>query len=474
MSLGHYRGLFRRVLRVRPETAKLEDICRVLFDLEFEDKTRLMELAFHKGSGQKERLDGGHPAVKQEKGDEKEIDNMRGLSEFQHLLKKQFLLPDMIFDHRLLRHELMVERPAPKPRVESWDDVIRRRSQPTEHQLHLRQKTYVLLDVSGSTAQAHRLEIQKAIAIAYLENHHKQRGEVWYRAFNQRPGSLHHASEGKGYRKILNEELLTATPVGYTRIDRALDQAVEDLSHHPSEHPAEILVLTDGLCAIDLELQRKNLGHHRLHIVVVGARKGLLSDRELREHFDKDHHQQLQALENLEDESLRRRRLDALDLIFKKKKGGLQDELTDRWSDDLRALCVTNGGLFLSVPDLPNIDRDAQVADLKARLEELKSMLETSEGTVLEREQLMDEILALRNYLGELEGELSPQQRDELFGAYDELKSDLKEDQEWRAMMEGARVRWKGGAAAEPGDPFQFFRWFQKAIQEWLSLRQRP
>ena len=380
-------------------------------------------------------------------------------------------MPDAIFYHRLVRHDLFVMKNEGRQRLMSWDDHLQEQSQLNEHKIHLRQRTYILMDVSASTAVANRLTIEKAIAIAYLESHQKEGGEVWLRTFNQKCGPPWLAKDGVAYRRLINKGVVSATPIGQTDLQGAIKTAFDDLDQQPSEDQAEILLLTDGLAPLELETLDEGLARHKVHIVLVGGERPDLSESELRDHFMESHSSLKQEMENHPEKELRERLRSRLDQMYLQRRPKLQNELMDHWEDDLKSCASKSGGLFLHIPDLPpsSFSVEAQLKDLEDRLQQLDQLLKGTVTTSLEKEKIIDEVLSIRAYALELKGKTNDHERvDALLHSTGEITLGSKE---LETMLEHAQIRWKAsmGQGEESVDFLLFLKVIRKSIARWIK-----
>ena len=77
-----------------------------------------------------------------------------------------------------------------------------------------RQRSYILMDISGSTKKKNRLLLEKAIILNYLENNQKEKGEIFFRAFNHELGPLYRTFQQSDYKYILNKAILPQKSYG--------------------------------------------------------------------------------------------------------------------------------------------------------------------------------------------------------------------------------------------------------------------
>ena len=473
-----YQSLYGQILDINPETQRLKDICRVFLDQDFESKASLLELAFAQSEGrnvEQNTSDSLGEVGGDEDSDDHVIGNLTNLRELPKLLKKQFLMPDEIFFHRLIRNDLFILKKEKRQRRLSWEEHLNQQSQLTQQKAHLRQRSYILMDVSASTSRANRLTIEKAIAIAFLETHQMEGGEVWLRTFNQRCSQPWLAKDGVSYRRLINKGIVTAKPVGQTDLQEALKTALSDLDSQPSEDRAEILLLTDGLAPLDLDLIEHSLKLHRVHVVLIGGDRPDLSDSELKDRFMSTHSKLVYEMENSPDRNHRERVRSRLDQMYRERKSGLKEDLMLRWRRNLEACAKISGGVFLHIPDLPpsSFSIDAQLDDLEERIKNLERLLTSPTATSLEKEQLIDELLAIRAFVQELkEGNADPQRVANLMEATKKL---TLSSEELQTMLKHAQIRWNSSRSqdGESVDFLLFLKVIRESIRRWVKGKEK-
>jgi Mg-chelatase subunit ChlD len=474
-----FKKLFSSILRINPETQKLQDICRILLERDLDCNASLIDLAFHSDNSNQVLNKPVHKVQTERKGsheiDETSIGTMVDITEFPKIIKKEFLLPDSVFDRRLTRRELMVTKKQYRETRRSWDQVFQEENNLTPQKVAARQKTYLLMDVSASTEQHHRLMIEKAIAIAYLESNNKHHGEIYFRAFNQDPGPLINCKTPKEYRQLINLHIMTARPLGQTNLQKALDTALEDLALQTIQERAEILVLTDGLSQINVETILSKKIPCKIHIILIGGDQPHLNNRDLRERFNQMHQGHLQQIKESQDPQEQTKIKQQLDDLFERKKEQIKVSVIDELKNNLRQLAQKTEGLFIHIPDLPEAltCHENQAQAITTRVDVIEKLLQNTETTGLEKEQLLDELLALRAYLDELRERSPDALTKEAFKKLQERMGHITiSSNELRAMLDHLRVtcRWRsqGGGSHKLGliDSLRLaYRLFQQLLQ---------
>ena len=451
MGSSHpYNHLFSNILRTNPQVEELKDLCRILLDQNFDDVTSLKDLAFPEVVDKPGKTSAPDSVFTIRKGDdesdESTIGTMTSITELPKALKKEFMMPDAIFNTKLLKKEILVHKKNFQEKRKSWDQLFDQQCELTKQKQQARQKTYVLMDVSASTELHHRLVIEKAITIAYLESNLKQYGEIYFRSFHHGLGPLHLCQSPKEYQRLINNVIMEAQPMGRTNLQQAILTAFEDLSHHPSDHPAEILILTDGLCVIDLETIFHQPPPSKIHVVLIGGDRPDLRDKEVREHFDTQHRGQSESIAELQDHDERSRRQHQLDQLFIKKKDQLREDLLRDMGQNLKALCERTQGKFIHIPDIDEqlCCHSQQHEIMSKRIEEIERLLHAATSTALDKEQLMDELLALRAYLQDLSDRSSDRELKESFEELIQRTGELTlNSEELQAMLENLQLRMK-------------------------------
>ena len=185
---------------------------------------------------------------------EYEADLITSVTEVRHIYPYQHLLPETVFLKKLAERSLWMPRPkSPRNyRYQSDSD----RFAPDDR----KQKVYILFDTSVSMKQHYRIHLAKAITYLFLRRNQQELGTIFFRTFDLTIGELFTARDVPGYERLISEMMhLNATGSG-TSLQKAIETAIEDISHESQLSHAQILVITDGVAHIDLDLLRGRLG----------------------------------------------------------------------------------------------------------------------------------------------------------------------------------------------------------------------
>ncbi|MCB0279994.1 MAG: VWA domain-containing protein, partial [Calditrichaeota bacterium] len=333
------------------------------------------------------------------------VEGMQSLSEFPFLVKKQFLLPSKIFDRKLIAKDLLVKKTSAKERKISWSEHIEEESKTTYEKLLKRQKTYILMDVSASTAAHQRLSLEKAIIFAYLERNEKEYGEVYFRTFTAETGELYKAKSSSEYRHLLNSIIIPAIAEGQTNLQTAILTALSDLNFHSvSESPADLLIVTDGLCHIDVDLVLRKANQLKIHVILIGDDPIYLSSRELDELFAKKRKAEYAYIERTSFSAQAKENKQEYSRSHQKEKEKMQAEIHDDRIKQLELLAQKTNGRFIQINDIrpDKNDFDEVIHSIESELIELEKQLENNKLSPIEIEMLLQEYLALKNYLNAL------------------------------------------------------------------------
>lgn len=166
----------------------------------------------------------------------------------------QWLLPEQVFFNRLAKKELWVPYPR-EPRYYAVDpdsDDYR----PDRR----KQKLYVLLDTSSSMAMKNRISLAKAVVYHFLKQNMKELGYIHLRTFDTKIGERQEANDMGSFQALIRFVMRLHTLGNGTAMARAIRQAVDDINATPQLSGTEILVITDGACALDEKEIRALLG----------------------------------------------------------------------------------------------------------------------------------------------------------------------------------------------------------------------
>jgi hypothetical protein len=205
---------------------------------------------------------------------EYEADLIRNVTEVRHIYPYQFLLPENVFLQRLAERSLWMPRPR-APRNFRYQTESERFA-PDDR----KQKVYVLFDTSSSMQHHYRIHLAKAIAYLFLRRNQRELGTVFVRTFDLKVGELRTARDIPGFEKLISDIMHIRDLGNGTVLQKALQQAIDDISHESQLSSAQILVITDGVAHIDLEGLRAQMGNTiTVNTVKIGHARMLVDDK---------------------------------------------------------------------------------------------------------------------------------------------------------------------------------------------------
>lgn len=226
----------------------------------------------------------------------------------QHLPRiynSQWLLPEEVFYNRLAKKELWV----PYPRQPSYYAV-----DPDADDFrpdHRKQKLYILLDTSSSMAMKNRINLAKAIVYYFLKRNMKELGFITLRTFDTTIGAMHEARDAAGFQALISHVMRLHALGNGTAMARAIQQAVEDINATDTLVGTELLIITDGACALDENHIRSLLGDHLvINTIKIGRSHIVASESYIRDSLsdgDNAQHAVIGRLRNREVELQRKR-----------------------------------------------------------------------------------------------------------------------------------------------------------------------
>lgn len=136
------------------------------------------------------------------------------------------------------------------------------------------QSIYVLVDLSHSMTQKHRMVFSQTLILWYLHQIYVKQGRKPHfhlRGFADDMGALVSAKKMADLDKIIDELLAAEARQRGTDIQGAIIQAASDIRYHDQLNGAEIVLLTDGIANIDPQTIKDALGKEiKLHTMFVG------------------------------------------------------------------------------------------------------------------------------------------------------------------------------------------------------------
>jgi hypothetical protein len=458
-SDSHFSEIFTRLSYLSPDVFMIFDIARYLLSTETDINGDLSELISKNENDpdldteikvkEIDRLKAGD--------DEQIIDGMQSLSEFPYILKKQFLLPDEIFDRRMIYKELLIKKNQAKEKKFSWTDHLKDQSKLSYEKKLRRQRTYILMDVSGSTSNRHRLLLEKAIIYTFLENNQKNKGEVFFRAFNQGCSELVHAKTEASYLSMINKSILPMEADGQTNLQKALLIAIEDLERISIKQNADLLIVTDGLCSINVQEIITKAPDLKITVVLIGHDNLQLSKQEIDDYFKDSHAIDYKFIErNNFKESAETKRKE-FESLHSKEKSKINEEIQSQYHKALKELATLSGGKFIHIDDLPNtLFKFEKIKEhVSSEIERLKAKLSSENFSPLEKERILQELFALQNYLNSIHKnyKLSKEQERLISEDQSRLKNFIENDKDLMELLRNSEI--KMAFASKSGQPMK-------------------
>ncbi|MBE0644585.1 MAG: hypothetical protein IH600_10945 [Bacteroidetes bacterium] len=207
----------------------------------------------------------------------------------------QWLLPEDVFFNRLAKKELWVPYPR-DPHYYSVDpdsdDYLPDRR---------KQKLYVLLDTSSSMAMKNRINLAKAVVYYFLKHNMKELGYINLRTFDTKIGELHEARDMASFHALISYVMRLHTLGNGTAMARAIRQAVDDINALPQLSGTEILIITDGACALDEAEIRRLLGDRIvINTIKIGRSQLIASKSYIRDKIFEEDTAQHKVIERLQ------------------------------------------------------------------------------------------------------------------------------------------------------------------------------
>ena len=265
-------GFFDTVEEHLPdEFTMIYEIARILDSTEHGIAQALAPVMVLSGSNDRDHSLDLHPIPQVADAEEYEADLIRSVTELQRIYPYQHLLPEPVFLQRVAERSLWMPRPrVPKNyRYQSDSD----RFAPDDR----KQKVYVLFDTSSSMRQHYRIHLARAITYLFLQRNQRELGTIFFRTFDLTVGELRSARDVPGYDQLISDVMHVRALGNGTALQRALEQAIDDISHESMLSDTQILVITDGVAHVDVDALRARMGssitvntvkigHSRMHV----------------------------------------------------------------------------------------------------------------------------------------------------------------------------------------------------------------
>jgi len=237
-------------------------------------------------------------------GEEYEAALMRSQNDITRIFPHQYLLPDEVFMRRLAQRTLWINLPRTPV-------IIPFGSNATEYSPNnFKQKVYILLDTSTSMGAHHRLQMAKAVTYVFLKRNLQELGHIYLRTFDVDLGPLCTATDEASLRRLIRNTMRISHMGNGTAMERAILQAADDIRASASLSGAEILVITDGACHLDVEKIREACGESiRINAIKIGNAEIYADEKTLRDLVHKKDNADSRTLVKMEEE-VRRARFD--------------------------------------------------------------------------------------------------------------------------------------------------------------------
>jgi hypothetical protein len=188
--------------------------------------------------------------------EEYEADLIRSVTEIKDVYPYQHLLPEEIFLKRLAERSLWMPRPR-RPNNYQYQKESDRFA-PDDR----KQKVYILFDTSSSMRQHYRIHLARSIAYLFLRQNQRELGTIFFRTFDLTIGDLITARDIPSFDQLISTMMHVRAVGNGTSLQKALETAIDDISHESQLSQAQILVITDGVAHIDREGLREKMGEH--------------------------------------------------------------------------------------------------------------------------------------------------------------------------------------------------------------------
>jgi hypothetical protein len=125
--------------------------------------------------------------------------------------------------------------------------------------------------------QHYRIHLARAITYLFLQRNQRELGTIFFRTFDLTVGELRSARDVPGYDQLISDVMHVRALGNGTALQKALEQAIDDISHESMLSDTQILVITDGVAHVDVDALRARMGssitvntvkigHSRMHV----------------------------------------------------------------------------------------------------------------------------------------------------------------------------------------------------------------
>lgn len=251
-------GYFRDIEEVLPEDfTSVFEIARVLEDPNsplFKSIEKMMTVSTAVEIGKQNGREWRPNRNFTDTPEEYEATLMRTLNDVKRILPTQYALPYDVFLQRLARRSLWIN--IPKTPV-----IVPFKSDSKEfNPNNFKQKVYLLMDTSSSMISHHRAQMAKAVVYVFLKRNLKELGHIFFRTFDTDVGPLWKATDLPSLRRLIQYVMRIKKLGNGTVLEKSILTAIDDIKHSSSLEGAEILIVTDGACHLDMDKIKSELG----------------------------------------------------------------------------------------------------------------------------------------------------------------------------------------------------------------------
>ncbi len=193
------------------------------------------------------------PAASDLPSDDMDVTTIQSAEQLARIFPTQWLLEDIYpdaFYAKVAQCELLMpqwQRPTQRPE-DSYDDSpdherVEDQALPDTPKQH----AYLLLDTSRTMCDHDRRgPIARGLALAFLLKGHQQRSQLNFRPFTDQAADLSSGSSPDDFRRIVRR-VIDIPNGGQTRIQKALEQAVQDIRKAGPCLRADVMLISDGI-----------------------------------------------------------------------------------------------------------------------------------------------------------------------------------------------------------------------------------
>lgn len=421
---------------------------------------------------------------------EYEADLIRSVSEIRSIYPYQFLLPESVFLQRVAERSLWMPRPrVPRNfRYQSESNTF----SPDDR----KQKVYVLFDTSSSMMQHYRIHLARAITFLFLKQNQKELGTVFFRTFDLDIGDLKTARDLPSFTELISHMMHERALGNGTSLQKALEVAINDISHESQLSQAQILVITDGVAHIDIDKLKEQMGDQiTVNTVKIGHARMIVDAKIIEDqvyHSSSDDAVRLRGLleqkhdaeralksaaGNLRQEGLKsqlallQRQIDAL-------MSKLGDSVTERYGLEIKRLSTT----YVEIDDVPAEVMfsfpESKVKELEELAESLLKLLEEEHQVEdIKRAAILYDHLYLLMKYNEIDAPRLERAARELENMLERLLNGSGDNASDVSISDNERMQLKnmleGGLGAQKFSLGRIIRMFANKIKRWWRTRRQ-